>query len=107
MENGLPLQGTWTQAFEEVDLLSIKNPYSFPLSNGIKGLRVKEWESFIIKDDRIFLQARLCNFKFYRLALVIMYNLETKEKLEFRKVIPGGGWRLPRYLNNASVDSRS
>jgi hypothetical protein len=36
-----------------------------------------------------------------------MYNGETNERLEFKKIIPGGGWRLPRFLNNASVDSRS
>jgi hypothetical protein len=107
LENGRPLQGTWTRAFEDVDLLSIHRPYSIPLPGGIKGLRVKEWESFVIQDDRFYLQARLCNFKYYRIALVIMYNYETKEKLEFKKIIPGGGWRLPRTLNNASVDSRS
>jgi len=107
VENGLPLQGTWTQAFEEVDLLNIRKPYSLSLPRGINGFRIKEWESFIIHDDRYYLQARLCNLKFYRIALVIMYDCETKERLEFNKVIPGGGWRLPKGLYNASVDSRS
>jgi len=36
-----------------------------------------------------------------------MYDRETKERLEFKKIIPAGGWRLPRRLNNASVDSHS
>ena len=107
VENGVPLQGTWTKAFEEVDLLNIHKPYSIPLPGAIKSLRIKEWESFIVKDDRFFLQARLCNFKYYRIALLLMYNLETKERLEFKKVIPGGGWKLPRSLRNASVESRS
>jgi len=73
----------------------------------MKDFRIKEWESFIIQDDRFYLQARLSNFKYYRSALVIMYDRETKERLEFKKIIPGGGWRLPRRLNNSSVDSRS
>jgi hypothetical protein len=103
----MPLQGTWTQAFDEVDLLNIQKPYSIPLPRGLTGFRIKEWESFIIQDDRCYLQARLCNLKYYRIALVNMYNNETKEKLEFKKVIPGGGWRLPKSLYNASVDSRS
>ena len=103
----MPLQGTWTQAFEDVDLLNIHRPYSIPMPRGIKGFRIKEWESFIIQDDRIYLNARLCNLKYYRIALVVMYNYETKERLEFKKVIPGGGWRLPRRLYNDSVDSRS
>jgi hypothetical protein len=107
VDNGVPLQGTWLRAFEEVDLLSVHRPYSIPLFKGIKGLRIKEWESFTIQDDRFYLQARFCNMKYFRAALVIMYNLETKECREFRKVIPGGGWRLPRRLNNASFDSRS
>jgi hypothetical protein len=45
--------------------------------------------------------------KYNRFALVIMYNCETNERLEFLKVIPGGGWRMPLSLDNAAVDSRS
>ena len=107
VENGIPLQGTWVQAFEEVDLSSVHRPYYIPLPKKAKNIRIKEWESFIVQDDRYYLLARLCNFKYYRSALVTMYDLETKKKLEFRKVIPGGGWRLPHELYNDSVDSRS
>ena len=107
VENGIPLQGTWTQAFTEADLLDVQRPYSIPLLKGIKDSRIKEWESFIIQDDRFYLQARLCNLKYYRTALVNAYDRESKEHLVFRKVIPGGSWRLPRCLYNASVDSRS
>jgi hypothetical protein len=107
VENGIPLQGTWTKAFEEVDLLDVHRPYSVPLPRGIKDFRIKEWESFFILDNAFFLQARLCNLKYYRTATVTFYNRETKERLEFRKLIPGKGWRLPRFPYNASVDSRS
>ena len=107
VENGRPLQGTWMRAFEEVGLINIRRPYPFPLPRWIKNLRIKEWESFYIQDDRFSLQARLCNLKFFRSAHVVMYDRETKERLEFRKVIPGGAWRLLQRLNNDSVDSRS
>ena len=107
VENGIPLQGTWLRAFDEVDLLNVHKPYSIPLPKVIKGFRIKEWESFYIQDDRFIINARLGNLKFFRSALVIMYDRETKERLEFSKVMPGGGWRLPRLLYNASVDSRS
>jgi len=107
VENGIPLQGTWTKAFEEVDLLAIHKPYSIPLLKSWKDTRIKEWQSFIIQDDRYFFQGQLCNFKLYRTADVVMYDRESKEKLEFHKLIPGRGWRLPRGLYNASVDSRS
>jgi hypothetical protein len=90
-----------------VDLLSVKHPYSILLPNGIKDLCIKEWESFIIQDDRFFIQAQLCNLKYYRTAMVIMHDRETNERLHFRKFIPGGAWRLPRFLYNSSVDSRS
>jgi hypothetical protein len=107
VENGTPLQGTWTQAFNEVDLLSIDKLYPISMPRWIRGIMVKEWESFYIHDGRYFLQIRFCNMKYNRFALVIVYNCETKEKQEFLKVIPGGGWRMPKSLDNASVDSRS
>jgi hypothetical protein len=107
VEDGIPIQGTWTRAFEEVNLLDIRKPYRLPLPGWIRDNRVKEWESFFIQDDRFLLFAMLSNFKFYRTAMVFMYDRENKELLKYRKVIPGSGWKLPRGLNNASVDSRS
>ena len=107
VENGIPLQGTWTEAFKEVDLLDIHRPYPVPLPAGIKDFRIKEWESFIIQNEHFCLMAKLSNFKFFRSAHLIMYNKETKEKLSYRKIIPGGCWKLPRGLNNSTVDSRS
>lgn len=107
VENGVPLQGTWLRAFKDADLSRVLRPYPAPLPGGIKGLRIKEWESFIIQDDSYYLKAQICNLKFYRTAQVVLYFRESGEYLEFRKVIPGGGWRFPRELSNASVDSRS
>jgi hypothetical protein len=107
VENGIPLQGTWTEAFEEVDLLDIHRPYSIPMPRGVKDFRIKEWESFFIQVEGFSLQARLCNFKMYRSAQVIVFDKGIGERLKFEKLIPGGGWRLPRSLNNSSVDSRS
>jgi hypothetical protein len=107
VENGIPLQGTWMRAFDDVDILDIRRPYPVPLPRWIKGMRIKEWETFYIQDDRYYLQARLSNLKYYRSAHVMMYDRETKEQLEYSKIIPGGGWRLPQNLKNDSVDSRS
>jgi len=73
----------------------------------MRDTRIKEWESFIIQDERFSLQARLCNLKYYRTAMVNVYDREADKHLEFRKIIPGGGWKLPRNLYNDSVDSRS
>jgi len=105
--DGKPIQGTWTKAFDEVDLLDIRKPYRFPIPRFLRDSRIKEWESFLIHDDRFILLAVLCNVKMFRYASVVLYDKENRERLWFKKTIPGTGWRLPRSLKNASVDSKS
>ncbi|GHV70121.1 hypothetical protein AGMMS49928_16590 [Spirochaetia bacterium] len=107
IEKGKPIAGTWTAAFEELDLLDIERPYRWPLSRWMRDLRIKEWQSFFVQDDRYYLQAVLSNLKHYRWAQVFLYDKETKEQLRFRKLLPFTGWRMPRSLANASVESRS
>lgn len=107
IENGIPVQGTWTRAFEEVDLLAVRRPYRYPLPRWMRDNRIKEWETFIIQDDRFYLEAIFGNLKMYGMAQVFLYDKDTREQFIFRKVIPGSGWRLPRSLYNTSVDSRS
>ena len=107
VEKGMPLHGTWTQAFQEVDLLKIQRPYSLPLPGGLKDFRIKEWETFTIQDERFYIKARLSNLKFFHDAMVIVYDKEKDERQEFQKLVLGGSWKLPRSLYNASVDSRS
>jgi hypothetical protein len=107
IEKGRPVYGTWTGAFEEVDLLDIRRPYQWPLPRWIRDSRIKEWESFDIQDDRFYLGAILANLKLFRFAQVILYNKENREKLRYIKVIPFSGWKLPRGLASASVSSRS
>jgi hypothetical protein len=107
VEKGIPLHGTWTQAFHHVDLLEIQRPYPFPLPPAFVDFRVKEWLSFSVQDDRFFLHAFLYNLKVFRGAEVMVFNKESGEVLRFRKVLPFSGWRLPRSLSNASVESRS
>ncbi|MDR3334686.1 MAG: DUF2804 domain-containing protein [Treponema sp.] len=107
IENGTPLQGTWTHAFDEVDLLRIQRPFFFPFPRLIRDWRVKEWESFVIQDDHFYLEAILSNMKYYCWAQVFLYDKNTKERLRFRKIMPFGGWRMPRELSNASINSRS
>jgi len=107
IENGVPVQGTWTTAFNEVDLLDIRKPYRFPAPSFILDSRIKEWESFFIQDDRFILLAQFCNYKIFRHASVLLYDKDQSEQLRFGKTIPGTGWRMPKSLKNASLDSRS
>jgi hypothetical protein len=107
IEDGKPIQGTWVQAFDDVDLLSIQRPYRYPLPRWIRDNRIKEWESFSIQDDQYYLEAMLCNVKCFRMAQVSLYHIKTKERMFFRKFLPFSGWRMPRSLANASIESRS
>jgi len=87
IEDGIPLIGTWTKAFDQVDLLEIKRPFGYPLPRWLRDSRIKEWECFSANDDQFMLD-----------------KVEQK-KLLFRKFMPGTGWQLPRSLANSSVDS--
>jgi hypothetical protein len=107
IENGKPMPGTWTSAFKEVDLLSIKRPFSFPLPRWMRDYRIKEWESFVVQDDRFLLAAFLLNFKYIREVWVNVYDKISKERICFKKLRLFSGRSLPKSLSNASIESRS
>jgi hypothetical protein len=107
LEHGVPVFGTWDKPFAVVDLLDVVRPYALPLPKSLKDLRIKEWQSFQIQDERYYLTASLINVKYYRIAQVTLWDKETKEKLEFSKALPFGAWRFPRSLSNSAVTSRS
>ena len=107
IQDGIPLQGTWNRAFENVNLLEIQKPYPYPLPRWVRDSRIKEWECFNVQDNRVMLEAFLCNVKLFRMIQILLYDKENREKFIFRKIIPGSGWRLPNSLANASVDSHS
>jgi len=107
VENGMPLTGTWNKAFAHVDLLDIHRPFSWPLPRWLRDSRIKEWESFNAQNDQFFLEALLGNFKLFHIAQAFLHIKETGETLVFRKLLPGNNWRMPKNLNNASVECRS
>jgi hypothetical protein len=107
IEKGKPLPGTWTRAFEEVNLLDVQKPFPFPAPRWVRDCRIKEWESFIVQNDRFFLAALLANFKYFRVAWVHVYDKISKERIWFKKLLPFSGWPLPKRLANASIESKS
>jgi len=107
IENGVPLEGTWGKAFEKVDLLEVRRPYPCPLPRWVRDSRIKEWECFSVQNERVLLEAFLCNAKLYNIIQILLYDREKGEKIVFRKVMPGSGWRLPNSLANTSVTSNS
>lgn len=107
IENGKPLPGTWTRAFENVDLLDIQKPFPFPAPRWVRDCRIKEWESFMMQDDRFFLAALLFNFKYFCESWVHVYDKTSKERIWFKKILPFNEWSLPKGLANASIESRS
>jgi hypothetical protein len=107
VEKGEFIQGTWMRAFRDIDFLDIKGLYRLPMPRWFREGRLKEWESFVVQDERYHLDAFLANLKYFRIAQVVLYDKETGERMRFRKILPLSGWRLPRNLYNDSIDSRS
>lgn len=107
LENGEPIAGTWTKAFEEVDFLRIRRPFTRLVPKWMRNIRIKEWQAFVVQNDHFFLEFALINLKYFRTALVYLYDKQTKEHLQFRKYLPFGSWHLPNELYNSSVTSRS
>jgi hypothetical protein len=107
IEKGIPLTGTWTQAFGRVNLLDIHRPYKWPIPRWLADIRIKEWEAFTVQDDNFFLYAALFNIKYFRSIQVVLYDKEKKELTRFTKFLPFSGWHLPKSLGNASIESRS
>ena len=108
VERGEPLQGTWLTAFDDVDPLALHKPFPFPfpLPRWARNWRLKEWQTFMAQDERFFLQTTLGNMKYFRWAHVFLYDKERGQRFQFHKIAPFGGWRMPRSLANAAIDSR-
>jgi hypothetical protein len=107
IENGVPLPGTWTRAFPDVDLLAIRRPFRVPLPYWIRHWRIKEWESFLIQDERYYLHAGLVDSKYCLIAQVLVYDREAKEPLIRRTVFSFNRRQMPRSLRNASIESHA
>ncbi|MDR0389936.1 MAG: DUF2804 domain-containing protein [Spirochaetaceae bacterium] len=107
IQDGKPVQGTWNRAFDSIDLSEVAHPYPVFLPGWIKAFRIKEWQSFAVQNKSYYLKAVLSDIKFYRMARVFILNKETREQLVFKKLIPFGGWSLPRNLYNSAVSSKS
>jgi hypothetical protein len=107
IENGELLQGTWTGAFDRVDLLEIQRPYPFPLPKWVLEGRIKEWESCSLQNDHVYMEAALVNMKVFRAVRALLYDKDTGELFQYKKILPGTGWKMPRSLAGASVTGRS
>jgi hypothetical protein len=107
VEQGKPLAGTWKGAFEEADLLEVERPFPWALPRWMRNLRIKEWQSFFIQDERFSLQMLVSDLKYYRWAQVFFCDKKQGDQVWFRKLTPFGGWRMPRSLANSTVESRS
>ncbi|MDR1400052.1 MAG: DUF2804 domain-containing protein [Treponema sp.] len=107
VEQGKPLQGTWVTPFKTINLLDIERPFFFPFPKWVQDLRLKEWETFLVQDERFCLSALFGNFKTFRWAQALLYDKGAKKLLKFSKFLPFSGWHIPSTLSNASLDSHS
>lgn len=107
VQNGKPVQGTWTTRFEKVDLLEIQRPFSVPLPAAFRNFRLKEWQSFIVQDENIFFEAFFADIKYYSMAEVFFFDKTSNEKLRYLKALPFHPWRMPQSLSNSTVESKN
>jgi hypothetical protein len=74
----------------------------------MRRFRIKEWESFIVQNDEIYLEAFLANIQYYGFAEVSFFDKTSGESQRFFKLVPWTGlWRFPQSLYNSSFESRS
>ncbi|MDR3275844.1 MAG: DUF2804 domain-containing protein [Treponema sp.] len=107
IEAGSPLQGTWTEAFKEVNLMDIHRPYGLALPRWLVNNRIREWQSFSVQDDRFFLHAILLNVKFLGAIQVLFYDKQTGERMKLRRLVAPNRFHLPLSLSNAYIDDQS
>jgi hypothetical protein len=104
VEDGKPVQGTWTSAFEKVDLLSIYRPYPFPLPYFVLDLRLKEWHTFTTQNDEVWLDVVIADFKFFSFLEIVFFDKRGKEKMSVFKMLPFSAWKIPQSLNDNAFE---
>ncbi|MDR0383642.1 MAG: DUF2804 domain-containing protein [Spirochaetaceae bacterium] len=107
VEDGKPLQGTWTTPFETVNLLSVKRPYRVPLPNWVLDLRIKEWQTFTAQNDDIWLEAVIANLKLFCFAEITFLDKKKNEKMHVAKALPPAAWKMPQSLRDGVVEHDS
>jgi hypothetical protein len=104
VEDGKPLQGTWTSAFEMVNLLDIDRPYKIPFPNWILDLRLKEWQTFTARNDDIWLEVLIADLKFFCLLEITFWDKQSKEKMHVFKTVPFSAWKMPKSLDDSVIE---
>jgi hypothetical protein len=107
VENGKPLQGTWTSAFEKVDMSALDRPYAVRLPRRLVDLRVKEWQTFTALEGETRFEALIADMKFFCFAEIVFTDSGKHEKMHVFKVLPPSAWKLPLGLKDSVFEYRS
>ena len=107
VQNGKPLQGTWTRPFERVNLRDTENPFSIPLPKWLTNFRIKEWQSFIIQNDELFFESLTANLKFFRFIEAAFFDKKNNEMKHYFDCFPFAFWELPESLDNSFVECKA
>ncbi|MDR0910840.1 MAG: DUF2804 domain-containing protein [Spirochaetaceae bacterium] len=98
VKDGIPLQGTWKEAFGQINLLDIK---------GAKDWKIREWQSFGIEGERFFLSAILFDAKLFSILVSVFYDKVEAKISKTRKLIPSNMLSLPSSLANSYIDVKT
>ncbi|GMO29110.1 MAG: DUF2804 domain-containing protein [Termitinemataceae bacterium] len=107
IKNGKPLEGTWTSAFDKIDLSEIAKPYNVKLPQWMLKFRIKEWQSFVIQDKGFFLTALIANMKYFSFAELFFLDKESGEKISEFKIFPLSAWQATTNLKNSIINART
>ncbi|MDR0663075.1 MAG: DUF2804 domain-containing protein [Spirochaetaceae bacterium] len=104
VENGKPIQGTWTTPFEKVDMSVIDKPYRIPFPAWILDYRLKEWQTFTVRNDDIRMEVFIANLKFFSFVEIIFLDRRGEKKLHIFKMFPFSAWKMPKSLNDSVIE---
>jgi hypothetical protein len=104
VENGKPLQGTWTTPFENTGLQAVKRPYLVPLPKWISNLRIKEWQTFTVRNYDMWLEAVIADMKFFCCAEITFWDKKKNEKMHVFRTLPFLAWKMPQSLRDSVVE---
>lgn len=107
--NGRPERGTWTRHFEKVRLIDIARPFSVPVPERLVYLRVKEWQSFIVQNDEIFLDVLIANLKLFRFIQAVIYEKKTQKMKQYFDYFPFpiAFWDFPDSLSDSVFEFKT
>ncbi len=100
--NGRCNMGTFNQAIKNVNMLDVEKPLGTEVPQGLKFMRLKEWQAFQISNDEWFICLAVYNTKSIGLATVMAFDRNQQKMYRYERKVPFNLLKVPSGL----ADSR-